>query len=94
MNIENNLQGVHLSGDMVVDSDETMILIDYKFKAFKKNENDKSPYWTIDVDVKNQNVEVLNYKINNHKLLKERVYELLIKISDVDGVLKKINNQK
>jgi hypothetical protein len=91
-NIEDKLQGVHLSDDMVVNSDETMILIDYKFKGFIVNQNGKSPYWTIDVDIKNQDGEILNYKVNNQKLLKERVYELLIKISDVGGVLKKINS--
>ena len=87
-NMEMQLKGVHLSEDMIVDSDETMRMIDYKFKGFIKGNNDT---WIIGVDIKTQDGEILDYKVNNQKLLKERVYELLIQIFNVDGVLKKIN---
>lgn len=87
--IEESLYGVHLSDDMIVETDETMVLIDYKFKGFIKDVDDN---WTIDVDVKNQDGEILDYKVKNQEVLQQKMFELLIKISDVGGVLRKIND--
>ncbi|WP_432410942.1 hypothetical protein [Rasiella sp. SM2506] len=86
--MEMQLKGVHLSDDMIVDSDDTMVLIDYKFNRFIIKEN----VWEIGVDVKNRDSDTIyDYKVNNQEHLQERVYKLLIKVSGVDGVLRKIN---
>ena len=71
-NMEMQLNGVHLSEDMIVDSDETMILIDYKFNKFIMREN----VWEVDVDLKNQQGEILECKSNNQEILQERIYEI------------------
>ena len=90
-NIEAELYGVHLSDDMVVETDETMVLIDYKFKGFIENEIDGDISWVINVDVKNQYGEILDYKVKNQEILKARVYDLLIKIVLMENIFKIIN---
>ncbi|RDK86973.1 hypothetical protein [Marinirhabdus gelatinilytica] len=90
--IKESLYGVHLSDDMIVETDETMVLIDYKFKRFIMKESEMPSTWIIDVDVKNQDGGILDYKVKNQKVLQQKMFELLIKISDVDGVLRKINS--
>ncbi len=63
-------------------------MVDYKFKGFVGN---NSSTWLIDVDVKDQDGNLLNYRVKNQKILQERIYILLINISNMDGVLRKIN---
>lgn len=93
-NIQNKLQGVHLSDDIVFESDDVITLINYKFNEFIKYNNGTSTLWIIDVSLENGEGEKLEYTVRNQKLLKERAYELLTKVSDINKVFEKINNAK
>ena len=92
-NIEVELQGVHLCEDLVFKEDNTMIFIEYKFKGFIINDTTQNNTWNIDINLISQDgVATYTYKGSKQKLIKERVYILLTKMSDTSNVFIKINS--
>ena len=92
-NIEEKIIGVVLDDYMFIDEEDVMHFIYYRFNGFIRKEIGGSVEWEIDTTTTSQaDVNKTYYmKSDNQRLLKERVYILLIEMSDLPKVMKIIN---
>lgn len=71
------------------ETNNLMYMVDYRFNGFIKLKTT----WKIGVNIDCPDIDrKIQYKGKNQKLIKERVYILMMKISNLDEVFRKINH--